>query len=61
VTAAAGNYVIVHTRLLWLVTYIIGHSLLLLRGHQDNEQGRSTTLEILFKNVSATYSAYQEG
>ncbi|MFE1808614.1 hypothetical protein [Streptomyces sp. NPDC059533] len=36
-----------------LVTYIIGHSQLLLRGHQDDEQGLSTTLEILFKNVSA--------
>lgn len=36
-----------------LVTYIIGHSQLLLRGHQDDEQGLSTTLEVLFKNVSA--------
>ncbi|MFD9724435.1 hypothetical protein [Streptomyces sp. NPDC059072] len=36
-----------------LVTYIVGHSQLLLRGHQDGERGLSTTLEILFKNVSA--------
>lgn len=40
-------------RPLRLVTYIIGHSQLLLRGQQDTEQGHSTTLEVLFKNVSA--------
>ncbi|MGW5850406.1 hypothetical protein ACWFQ8_21075 [Streptomyces sp. NPDC055254] len=36
-----------------MFTYIIGHSQLLLRGNQDDEQGLSTTLEVLFKNVSA--------
>ncbi|MFJ6049139.1 hypothetical protein [Streptomyces sp. NPDC092307] len=36
-----------------LVTYIIGHSQLLLRGHQNDERGLSTTLEVLFKNVRA--------
>ncbi|MEE4493215.1 hypothetical protein [Streptomyces sp. BE230] len=40
-------------RPLRLFTYIIGHSQLLLRGQQDTEQGHSTTLEVLFKNVSA--------
>ncbi|MFE3555144.1 hypothetical protein ACFXKW_09810 [Streptomyces sp. NPDC059193] len=36
-----------------MFTYIIGHSQLLLRGSQDDEQGLTTTLEVLFKNVSA--------
>ncbi|MEV6953263.1 hypothetical protein [Streptomyces sp. NPDC051183] len=36
-----------------LFAYIIGHSQLLLRGRQDDEQGLSTTLEVLFKDVSA--------
>ncbi|MFD3308142.1 hypothetical protein [Streptomyces sp. NPDC058656] len=36
-----------------LFTYIIGHSQLLLRGQQDSERGHSTTLEVLFKDVSA--------
>lgn len=40
-------------RPLRLFTYIIGHSQLLLRGQQDREQGHSTTLEVLFKDVSA--------
>ncbi|WP_030757267.1 MULTISPECIES: hypothetical protein [unclassified Streptomyces] len=35
------------------VTYIIGHSQLLLRGHRNDEQGLSTTLEVLFKNETA--------
>ncbi|WP_327291096.1 hypothetical protein [Streptomyces sp. NBC_01198] len=40
-------------RPLRLFTYIIGHSQLLLRGQQDSERGHSTTLEVLFKDVSA--------
>jgi hypothetical protein len=40
-------------RPLRLFTYIVGHSQLLLRGQQDSERGHSTTLEVLFKDVSA--------
>lgn len=40
-------------RPLRLFTYIIGHSQLLLRGEQNHEQGRTTTLEVVFKDVSA--------
>ncbi|MFD3524942.1 hypothetical protein [Streptomyces sp. NPDC058653] len=40
-------------RPLRLFTYIIGHSQLLLRGEQNHERGLTTTLEVVFKNVSA--------
>jgi hypothetical protein len=40
-------------RPLRLFTYIIGHSQLLLRGEQSHERDRTTTLEVVFKNVSA--------
>ncbi|MFF2524083.1 hypothetical protein [Streptomyces liangshanensis] len=41
------------SRPLRLFAYIVGHSQLLLRGQQDSEQGHSTTLEVLFKDVVA--------
>ncbi|MEV8343142.1 hypothetical protein [Streptomyces niveus] len=40
-------------RPLRLFSYIIGHSQLLLRGEQNHERGRTTTLEMVFKDVSA--------